>query len=57
MFAGVSKANGTGSAVYTITGIQAADWGNYTCVAKNALKEVSATRVLKKIGEIPYESF
>ena len=50
MFAGTSKKNGTGSAVYTIKSIQAADVGNYICVAKSALKEVNATRVLEKIG-------
>ena len=52
MFAGVSKGNGTGSAVYTINNIQSADLGSYICVAKNVLKEVNATRVLEKIGEI-----
>ena len=52
MFAGTSKKNGTGSAVYNISSIQAADFGNYICVAKSVLKEVNATRVLQKIGQL-----
>ena len=50
MFAGTSKKNGTGSAVYTINGIKAAEFGNYICVAKSRSKEVNSTTVLEKIG-------